>query len=94
MKVIFLLTLAPGGTISETDYPSTLGKFKFAPVMSVYAEQSFSVYKNILSDNRLSLSLENMNKIIACFFAAKGVRDNGFLTYFFPVSRYELFSFL
>lgn len=42
--------------------------FKYAPVTSVEVERTFSKLKMILSDRRLSLSTENVNKmlIISC----------------------------
>ena len=42
--------------------------FKYAPVTSVEVERTFSKMKMILSDRRLSLTTENLNKllIISC----------------------------
>ena len=42
--------------------------FKYAPVTSVEVERTFSKMKMILSDRRLSLTTENINKmlIISC----------------------------
>ena len=42
--------------------------FKYAPIVSVEVERSFSRYKNILTDNRRSFNVENLSKalIIQC----------------------------
>jgi len=47
--------------IIETD---DIVYFKYAPLNSVDVEQSFSTYKNILSDRRRSFKFENISKII------------------------------
>lgn len=36
--------------------------YKFAPITSVDVERSFSIYKNLLTDNRRSFKLENIRK--------------------------------
>lgn len=36
--------------------------FKHAPISSVDMEQSFSLYKNMLADNRRSFKFENLSK--------------------------------
>jgi hypothetical protein len=46
--------------------PGIISAYKFAPVTSVDVERSFSIYKNILSDNRTSFSPENLEKYIIC----------------------------
>jgi len=38
--------------------------FKYAPISSVDVERSFSVYKNILTDNRRSFMFENLSKTL------------------------------
>ncbi|KAL4112028.1 hypothetical protein QTP88_015876 [Uroleucon formosanum] len=42
--------------------------FKYAPISSVDVERSFSVYKNMLADNRRSFKFENLSKslIVNC----------------------------
>ncbi|KAF0715867.1 DUF659 domain-containing protein, partial [Aphis craccivora] len=39
---------------------SDIAHFKFAPITSVDVERSFSKYKNLLSDNRRSFTIENI----------------------------------
>ena len=39
-----------------------LSFYKFAPITSVDVERSFSIYKNLLTDNRRSFKLENIRK--------------------------------
>ena len=50
--------------------PGEVGLFKFCPITSVDVERSFSIYKNILSDQRQQLTQENIKKIIVtnCFY--------------------------
>jgi len=38
--------------------------FKYAPITSADVERSFSRYKNILSDNRQRLDVENIKKTL------------------------------
>ncbi|CAI6368793.1 unnamed protein product [Macrosiphum euphorbiae] len=38
--------------------------YKFAPITSVDVERSFSIYKNLLTDNQRSFKLENIRKYI------------------------------
>ena len=49
---------------------SEVALFKFCPVSSVDVERSFSIYKNIFSDQRHHLTKENLKKIIVtnCFY--------------------------
>ena len=44
--------------------------FKYAPISSVDVERSFSVYKNMLADNRRSFVFENLSKslVVNCNF--------------------------
>ncbi|XP_003744005.1 uncharacterized protein LOC100907991 [Galendromus occidentalis] len=49
-----------GGHISLTDFSiEELASFRYAPIVSVDVERSFSTYKNLLSDRRHSLTVEN-----------------------------------
>ncbi|KAF0768273.1 Dimer Tnp hAT domain-containing protein [Aphis craccivora] len=43
---------------------------KYAPITSVNVESSFSIHKNILSDNRVSFITENLGKymVVNSFF--------------------------
>lgn len=49
--------------------PGVLSKYRFAPVVSVDVERSFSVYKNILAPNRRSFTFEHLKQymLINCF---------------------------
>ena len=51
-------------TLSSSD----LSAFKYAPVVSCDAERFFSVYKNVLAENRRSFNIENLkyHLIIKC----------------------------
>lgn len=48
--------------------PSDLSLFKYAPVVSAEVERSFSMYNNVLADNRQSFSFQNlrMYTVIYC----------------------------
>ncbi|PSN31351.1 hypothetical protein C0J52_25994 [Blattella germanica] len=48
--------------------PSDLSLFKYAPVVSAEVERSFSMYNNVLADNRRSFSFQNlrMYTVIYC----------------------------
>lgn len=50
--------------------PQDIVHFKFAPLVSVDVERSFSVYKNVLDDRRQQLIEENIRKIMVtrCFY--------------------------
>jgi len=47
---------------------SDIAHFQFAPITSVDVEKSFSKYKNLLSDNRRSFTMENIKHalIVQC----------------------------
>ena len=49
---------------------SDVANFKFCPTTSVDVERSFSMFKNILSDRRQSLTQENLSRILVsnCFY--------------------------
>lgn len=46
--------------------PGDAANLKFCPLASVDVERSFSVYKNVLSDRRHSLTKESLSKIMIC----------------------------
>ncbi|KAJ4436596.1 hypothetical protein ANN_16629 [Periplaneta americana] len=50
--------------IEEDLTASDLADFKYAPVVSADVERSFSQYKNVLSDNRLSLTFQNLRMLV------------------------------
>jgi hypothetical protein len=41
--------------------------FKYAPVVSVDVERSFSRYKNVLSDNRRFLTFDNLHQLVVVY---------------------------
>lgn len=41
--------------------------YKYAPITSVEVERSFSVLKNVLSDRRHNLRVENLKKV-SCYY--------------------------
>jgi hypothetical protein len=62
--------------VEDTDAPEDIspGKFhllKFAPVTSSDVERSFFTYKIILSDRRLSMTAENMEKYLVVHCVSK-----------------------
>lgn len=42
--------------------------YKFAPLTSCDVERSFSIYKSILADNRMSFSMKNLEMYLICNF--------------------------
>lgn len=44
--------------------PSRIPLYKYAPLTSCEVERSFSIYKNILSDRRLCMTAEHLEKYI------------------------------
>uniref|UniRef100_A0A914HPI9 Transposase n=1 Tax=Globodera rostochiensis TaxID=31243 RepID=A0A914HPI9_GLORO len=46
--------------------PDVIAKFKYAPIQSCEVERSFSIYKHILADNRMSFTTENLEKFLIC----------------------------
>lgn len=55
-------------SVSTGMCPSEISCFKFAPITSVEVERSFSMMKNILSDKRLSMTVDTLKKhlVVAC----------------------------
>jgi hypothetical protein len=57
-----------GDALPESIGPADAAQLKFCPTASVDVERSFSMYKNILSDRRHSLTEENLSKIMICHY--------------------------
>lgn len=55
-----------GGTLPLGLTPLDAANLKFCPLVSVDIERTFSSYKNMLTDRRLSLTKENISKIVVC----------------------------
>ena len=56
-----------GDKIDDFDMPPNLIPFyKYAPLVSVDVERSFSIYKTILADNRTSFTPEHLEKQVIC----------------------------
>jgi hypothetical protein len=54
-----------GNTNVELDMPPhIIALYKFVPLTSCDVERSFSIYKTILTDNRSSFTVENLEKYI------------------------------
>lgn len=53
--------------IEEELTSSDLVHFKYAPIASVDVERSFSMYKNVLADNRRSFSFENLRMVTVIY---------------------------
>ena len=41
--------------------------FKYNPVVSVDVERSFSLYTNVLTDNRRSLTFDNLHQLVVVY---------------------------
>jgi hypothetical protein len=48
-------------------------KLKFLPVTSCDVERSFSLYKNILTEKRHSLTPDNIEKLLICYSQSKEI---------------------
>ena len=48
--------------------PRLIPFYKFAPLTSCDVERSFSIYKSILADNRMSFSMKNLEMYLICNF--------------------------
>ena len=48
-----------------------ISSLKYAPVTSCNIEDSFSMVKNMLSDKRMSLNEENLEKLVVHYFRKK-----------------------
>jgi len=46
--------------------PNIIESMKFAPLQSCDVERSFSIYKNILTDNRINFTPENLEMYLIC----------------------------
>ncbi|KAJ4430186.1 hypothetical protein ANN_22396 [Periplaneta americana] len=53
--------------IEEDLTGSDLAHFNYAPVVTADVERSFSQYKNMLSDNRRSLTFENLRMLVVTY---------------------------
>uniref|UniRef100_A0A915DTK8 HAT C-terminal dimerisation domain-containing protein n=1 Tax=Ditylenchus dipsaci TaxID=166011 RepID=A0A915DTK8_9BILA len=56
------------GDFDETNTPSpnVIAAYKYAPVVSCDVERSFSIYKNILAENRTNFTPKNLEMYIVC----------------------------
>ena len=54
------------GNIPNGWSASDVAHMNYAPVQSVDVEKSFSIYKNVLSERRHSLTEENLGKMMIC----------------------------
>ena len=52
--------------------PGEVALFKLCPITSVYVERSFSIYKNILSDQRQQLTQENIKNSLSQAVSTSG----------------------
>ncbi|KAI1697026.1 hypothetical protein DdX_18735 [Ditylenchus destructor] len=55
----------------ETMAPKQLSVMKYAPMVNCDVERSFSIYKNILTDNRASFSEVNLEMYIICNYETR-----------------------
>jgi hypothetical protein len=53
------------GKVNELP-PDAIGSFKYAPIQSCDVERSFSMYKNVLADNRTNFTPENLEMYLIC----------------------------
>ena len=55
-----------GTSTTLPEGPTDVAMFKYCPTASVDVERSFSLYKNILTDKRHSLTKESLKKFMIC----------------------------
>ena len=53
---------------NEEFSPTDIEFFKYAPITSVDVERSFSIFKNLLADNRRSFTFENLRMTFAVHY--------------------------
>ena len=51
--------------------PNLIPLYKFAPLTSSDVERSFSIYKSVLSDDRIRFTLDNFEKYLICVYNSK-----------------------
>jgi hypothetical protein len=51
--------------------PNLIPYYKFAPLTSCDVERSFSIYKSVLSDNRMNFTPANLEKYLICLCNSK-----------------------
>lgn len=69
IKILKIDEILDGNGTSKDSLPAELTAdecvhFKYAPIISVDVERSFSAYKNVLSDNRRKFLFENLKKTL------------------------------
>lgn len=65
-KMIDIVKVLTGGEADLEMAPNLISAFKFAPMTSCDVERSFSIYKNILADNRTNFTPENLEMYLIC----------------------------
>lgn len=65
-KIIDIAKVLDGVEVEIDMAPNMIAALKYAPMTSCDVERSFSIYKNILADNRTSFKPENLEKYIIC----------------------------
>jgi uncharacterized linocin/CFP29 family protein len=65
-KIVDIAKVLTGGEADLDMQPGQMASMKFAPLTSCDVERSFSVYKNILADNRMRFKPENLEKYLIC----------------------------
>jgi len=56
--------------------PSEVASFRFSPITNCDVERSFSLYKSVLGDRRLSFEENNLRHYFICYCNAKYLRSN------------------
>ncbi|KAF7633441.1 hypothetical protein Mgra_00007128 [Meloidogyne graminicola] len=69
--IVRLCSILSGEKIDCQIQPNLIPFYKFAPLTSSDVERSFSIYKSVLSDNRMSFTLDNLEKYLICVYNSK-----------------------
>lgn len=69
--IIKMCQILSGQNVECDIPPNLIPYYKFAPLTSCDVERSFSVYKSILSDNRMRFTPENFEMYLICVCNSK-----------------------
>jgi hypothetical protein len=65
-EIIKICHILSGNHIDCDVPPNLIPFYKYAPLTSCDVERSFSVYKSVLADNRMSFTPSNLEKYLIC----------------------------
>ena len=69
--IVKLCQILSGKNMDLEIPPNLIPLYKYASLTSSDVERSFSIYKSILSDKRMSFTLDNLEKYLICVYNSK-----------------------